>query len=208
MEPFDVYRTFLAVSLHFRGDYDYFKYNGQIKSTPENFSIDKKKYSYVKLSRTAVENELPYLLALAHMENNERLWIQNFTKNDKYSKRFDIWKTWQENRMANLAIDLTFIQKKYIINTLEEFAKFLKVEDEQLPKIFVDCEEKSIELSTLMILDFYLDLYSKWDTKLKGNFLWDSFYQRARKFKPFFSSWRPMGDVNIMRAMNECLLKK
>lgn len=206
MEPFDTYKTFLAVKIHFTdNEYDYFTYNGQISATEESFLATKKKYSFVKLSRTANEKEFPFVIALAFMNYGKHLWVQDFNKTNQFNLEFQDWKNWQENRVENLKKDLTFIKNKYRINTVEHFAKIFKVEDVQIPTIFVDYEERTIDLSTLLIFDYHLNIFENWNTKLKGIFLWDEFYKRAKKFKAFFYAWKPISDINIMRAMKECI---
>jgi hypothetical protein len=206
MEAFDTYRTFLAVKLHFTDSvYDYFTYNGQIKANEEAFLASKGKYSFVKLSRTANEKEFPYVIALAMMNYGKHLWVQDFNKTNQFNTEFLDWKNWQENRVENFKKDLTFIQKKYRIDTLEHFAKIFKVEQVQIPEVYVDYDERSIDLSTLLIFDYHFNTFENWNSKLQGIFLWDEFYSRAKKFKAFFYAWKPLSDINIMRALKECI---
>lgn len=205
MEPYDAYTTMIAVKTHFSSGYDYFKYNGIVSATKESFLISKKKYAFVKLSRNWEETELPYFLALTFMNHGKAIWVSEVNKNLTYTKEFTNWKNWQEQRMENFRSDLTIIQTKYKIETLDHFAKMMSAKDLQMPKIFVEYEERSIDLSTLIILDHQLDLFKTWNTHLQNNFLWDSFYEKVEKFKPFFKTWRPLADINVMKVIKECL---
>jgi len=45
MEPFDAYKKFQALKLHFTSDsYDYFKYNGSVKVNKISFETKNDKY--------------------------------------------------------------------------------------------------------------------------------------------------------------------
>ena len=48
---FDVYKTYLAVKLHFASDtYDYYKYDGKVNAKLDTFTKRKDRYFFHKLS--------------------------------------------------------------------------------------------------------------------------------------------------------------
>ena len=50
---FDVYKTYLAVKLHFTSDtYDYYKYDGKVNAKLDTFTKRKDRYFFHKLSTT------------------------------------------------------------------------------------------------------------------------------------------------------------
>ena len=49
--PFEVYKTYVALKMHFTSDYDYFKYNGKVKAEPTSFETRKDKYHFYKMSK-------------------------------------------------------------------------------------------------------------------------------------------------------------
>jgi hypothetical protein len=207
MEAIEVYRTLIAVKAHFAGSYHYFKYNGQMKASEEAFLANKMKHSFMKLARTANENEIAFMFALAYMTDGNNLWIRDFTRSNKYQKLFDEWKVWQDNRVENLTKDLKHLIEKHNIKAVIDFARLtgLGIESGQFPILFVEYGEGSINLSTLMILDHHLKLFLAWNVHLNGNFIWDDFYNRARRFRGFYNSWRPMSDVVFTKVIKECL---
>ena len=52
MEAFDAYKTYLAIRLHFQSpNYDFVKYNGEIKCTKDSFMKRNDRYFFHKLSK-------------------------------------------------------------------------------------------------------------------------------------------------------------
>ena len=62
---FDVYKTYLAVKLHFTTDtYDYYKYGGKVNTKLDTFTKRKDRYFFHKLStRYAEDNILDFFVS-------------------------------------------------------------------------------------------------------------------------------------------------
>ena len=59
MTPVDCYRTYLAFKQHFsKVNYDYFKYQGKSKASPEAFYKRKDRYFFEKMSRQKSDQEI------------------------------------------------------------------------------------------------------------------------------------------------------
>ena len=73
MSGYNAYQTYLAVSSHFKGHYDYFKYSGKVNAKRESFEARKDKYLFEKASKKFKrEDFIKYLVAnMAHGS----LWI-------------------------------------------------------------------------------------------------------------------------------------
>jgi hypothetical protein len=50
-DAFAIYMYYLALKRHFTTDYDFFKYNGKVKSSQQAFENRKDKFFFYKLSK-------------------------------------------------------------------------------------------------------------------------------------------------------------
>ena len=64
MDSFEAYQHYLALKLHFGGEYDYYKYNAKTNASLQAFEKRKDKYQFVRLSSKLSDPEiLEYYLA-------------------------------------------------------------------------------------------------------------------------------------------------
>ena len=72
---FDVYKTYLAIKLHFQSDsYDYYKYGGKVNAKLDTFTKRKDRYFFHKLSRTYSDTDIiDYFVS--NFVSNTNLWI-------------------------------------------------------------------------------------------------------------------------------------
>ena len=64
MTDYEAYQNYLAMKLHFGGEYDFHKYNGKVSATLESFEKRKDKFKFVRLSKKLSDPEiLDYFLA-------------------------------------------------------------------------------------------------------------------------------------------------
>ena len=73
MNPLECYRMYMAIRLHFISkSYDYFKYNGKVKTSNESFYKRRDKYRFDTLCRQYKEKEMMHF------------FVANFSNGDKY----------------------------------------------------------------------------------------------------------------------------
>ena len=79
---FDVYKTYLAVKLHFTSDtYDYYKYGGKVNAKLETFTKRKDRYFFHKLSTKYAEADILDFFVANFLADSKR-WIGNLLAND------------------------------------------------------------------------------------------------------------------------------
>ena len=80
MTPFEVYRTYIAVKLHFSNSkYDYFRYKGEVKVTFENFEARTDQIFFRKIAN----HYDPLALLVSHLVQDPNVWIGDIAKNTK-----------------------------------------------------------------------------------------------------------------------------
>ena len=79
---FDVYKTYLAVKLHFASDtYDYYKYGGKVNAKLDTFTKRKDRYFFHKLSTKYAETDILDFFVANFLSDSKR-WIGNLLAND------------------------------------------------------------------------------------------------------------------------------
>ena len=79
---FDVYKTYLAVKLHFASDtYDYYKYDGKVNAKLDTFTKRKDRYFFHKLSTRYAESDILDFFVANFLADSKR-WIGNLLAND------------------------------------------------------------------------------------------------------------------------------
>lgn len=198
MNGYDAYKVYQAVRLHFTSEsFDYFLYNGKTKAaTLEAFNLRKDKYSYHKLARVASEEELPFYCAVNFL-NDDKCWISNLLE-DIAVKRYKEWLSWQQARAHNFKSDLSKIDN-------HNFAEVIVCKENQLPKLLELYFQHEIGYDTIVILDHYINLVDNWNKKIGDDFIWNSFYKKFKKYKPFFLSYSPLSDPHYKKIIKENL---
>lgn len=181
LSPFEAYSMFQAMKLHFTSDsYDYFKYHGKVKTTLEQFNGKKDKYFYHRLCRRYDADEIQNFL-LANMLAGDPKWVGNFL-DDEADAHY-------KQHVAHIQ-SLTYQFKnelQELFENVDDLADLFKLENNGYHKLFNETMNGTISRETAMIIDDVTNCFSKFDTKLKGDFLWDKFYFKCRKYRPFLS---------------------
>ena len=79
---FDVYKTYLAIKLHFASDtYDYYKYGGKVNAKLDTFTKRKDRYFFHKLSTKYGQDDILDFFVANFLSDSKR-WIGNLLAND------------------------------------------------------------------------------------------------------------------------------
>jgi hypothetical protein len=174
----DAFSIFNSVRLHYNQEkYDYFKY-GQTKISFEAFDVRPDKYSFVKLGRLFNETDLPYFLSVNFYENPKG-WVRDFF-DESYKIRFLNWIQQQTNRESN------FIKE---LDGIKDMRKLVVCKDNQFPILLTKIFQLEVSRESLVILDHFLHLTIGWNKQLKEDFIWQEFYKKYTKYKPFFYNY-------------------
>lgn len=172
---YETYCTYLALKQHFtKENYDFFKYNGKVHVSKDNFLTRKDRFQFEKLARKCDDVK-------THMMVNflaDRTWIGQMLDDDAFDNTKQHMKTLQ-------SMSYNF---KNEIEKYDDLRSLFRKEDKRpdaYPMILNEYMRGDISFQTIIILDYFTDFISKFDAKLKDDFLWSKFSFKARKYKPF-----------------------
>jgi len=178
LTAYEAYCLFQALKLHFTSEsYDYFKYNGKVKVTPEQFNGKRDKYFYHRLCRRYNADEILDFI-VANMLGNDAHWVGKLLDD----QADELYKSYLKNKQS-----LSYRFKNDVEHLFTEGSNPFKFEDNNYPVILNDYMRGDVSLDTIIILNDVTNCFAKFDAKLKGDFLWDKFYFKAKKFRPFLS---------------------
>ena len=157
---FDVYRTYLAMKLHFSSDkFDFFQYDGKVNAKEETYQSRNDFYFFETLARKHTEQEIKefMLASFVAAENPSKVWI---------GEDFD-------------AVVEHMESTKTTFNNLFEAMGG----HPPLLKLYV---KRQLHLETLIILDMVLGYVRIWDKEMRDP-LWETLSFKIKKYKPFLS---------------------
>ena len=80
VEPYECYKEYLAIKRHFTSpSYDYFKYDGRIRTSKVTSSKRKDNFLFTKLAKTYKDEEIKTFF-VANFVDNENFWITDTFK--------------------------------------------------------------------------------------------------------------------------------
>jgi len=202
MNGFEAYQTYQAVRLHFVNEkFDYFTYNGKSKTSLDTFNTRRDKYLFHKIARLYKDDELPYFFAVNFLKRDGKSWVSGLLQ-EAAVDIFKEWLKWQQARLNNFTNDLTKLAEF-------DFGELIKAKDNQFPELLNLVFRDEIAYDSLVILDYFIKFMDSWNTKLKDDFIWDDFYKKFKKYKPFFLHYAPLSDMYYKKLIvNHLTIKK
>ena len=177
MTPFDVYRSYIAMKLHFTSDYDIVKERGKVSATYQAF--EKRK-------------DIKIITKLAEKFNREQVmdfFVANFVSGDRYGGLFtiesvELYKQWKD-KVKNLFI--LFVRDLDII-VLETEKKELKTPfdiDGHYPLLIKLYVGGRINLETLTIINKIDSFIERVDATIGTDYVWPDVRRKIIKYSPF-----------------------
>lgn len=174
MTPFEAYKLFLAVKMHFtQPNYDFFKYNGKVNATLDSFNRRRDKYHFAKLAKH--KDALGYLVA-QYTAGNFTGWA-----GDLFTEEAELSYTYYLGRRQSL----TYLFQTDLGKLEEGFVSKFKVKDGQHPEALVLFRRGGISIETFTILNDLLNFFQLWDTRIDDTVIWPSIRERCLKYRPF-----------------------
>lgn len=173
-DPFESYKLYNALKLHFESKYDAVKYNYKTSVTPNSFFKRKDKYFFAKLAKT-------------HGKHLKEFYISQFINGQKYvgdmmdaeaEQHYVNYKKIQESIHRTFEVD---------INSLDgyDIESLLSSEDGQHPTIIKLWMQEEITLETVVILNSILGFITREDSKIKDTIIWPDQKKLIEKYTPF-----------------------
>ena len=183
MEPYNVYKAYLALKLHFTTDqYDAIKQQGRVRASKQAFFKRTDLFSIRKIAKDYSDKEVVDFL------------VANFVSGDRWGGVFDseakdtylAWKKRMESITYTFQRDLDKIsfEAEKIGATNYSFLVSFKG---QLPKIVNMYLRHDISIETLVILNKLNNYTDDLDNLLFDNIIWPDVSRLIKKYSPFLN---------------------
>ena len=182
---FDVYKTYLAVKLHFTTDtYDYYKYGGKVNTKLDTFTKRKDRYFFHKLStRYAEDNILDFFVS--NFLSDSKGWIGNLLQNDgkdvylDFKKRKEAFAYHFKQDCGNIASD--FSRRSILFDD-----GFIPASG-QHPRVLRLLIQRKISYQTTIVLNHFLNFTKNWDKEITEKVVWPEISLKVTRLKPFIN---------------------
>ena len=182
---FDVYKTYLAVKLHFTTDtYDYYKYGGKVNTKLDTFTKRMDRYFFHKLSTRYAETDILDFFVANFLSDSKR-WIGNLLANDgkdvylDYKKRKEAFAYHFKQDCGNIASD--FSRRNISFDD-----GFIPIRG-QHPRLLRLLIQRKISYQTTIVLNHYLGFTKNWDKEITEKIVWPEISLKVTRLKPFIN---------------------
>lgn len=174
MQPFDCYKTYIALKNHFETpSYDYFRYNGKVNASFDSFCARKDKYQFSKLSKK--EDVQSYILA-NFIAQKKIGWVGDLLSEEAETN----FKTWQKRQQS-----LTYIISEDL-SGFDNLKEVIIVKNNQHPILLKMYLQKKVCIETLIVIDRFTNMFEYWNKNINDPVVWPTVFMLVEKYKPFF----------------------
>ena len=177
MDPFESYKLYNALKLHFETDsYDAVKYNYKSNVTHNSFFKRKDKYFFAKLARNHEKDLLNYYVANF---KNGVIYVGDMI-NESGEKNYSDHKRIQESINRVFSIDINKLNDQE-----QKFDKLFESDNGQLPLVIKLWMQEEISLETIVILNSILGFVPRESKKITDTIIWPDIHRKIEKYTPF-----------------------
>lgn len=183
MEPYEVYRYYLALRLHFTTDkYDVIKQQGRVRASKQAFMKRNDLLAIRRVAENYSDKEIVDFL------------VANFTSGDRWGGVFDIqakerytnWKKRIESMSYTFEKEISHIQA-FCSNKSINFMGIFDTTKDQHPYIIKMYMRGDVSIETLVILNKLIDYVPGLDNKLAKDVVWPDISRIIKKYTPFLT---------------------
>lgn len=170
---FRVYKEYLALKKHFTTDnYDYHKYNGNVRASFDSFATRKDAFFFHKLSKNQHWKEM----LLSNIVKDPKIWIGDLI-DDRGNEIYLNWESRIDALGHNFKNDLNLLKEDYASNFI--------VENGQHPFIMTQYFQNKITLETLTIICHIAKIYEYWNKEIVDKVIARDIIRLTIKYYPF-----------------------
>lgn len=174
--PFEAYKMYNALKLHFETDYDAVKYQFKTRVTPQSFFKRKDKYFFAKLANK-------------HGDNLMKYYVANFINDVRYvGDMMDSEGETNYKEMLKKHESLSYVFKNDINKLSQEVNNFDELfvkGNETHPPIITFYLEGEICLETVVILNKLVGFMKKADAQITETIVWPELSRKIKKYDHF-----------------------
>lgn len=183
MEPFEVYRYYLALRLHFTTDtYDVVKQQGRVRASKNAFFRRNDLMSIRKVAESYSDEEIVNFL------------VANFVSGDRWGGVFDIqakdryadWKKRLESMSYTFEKEINKLVTYCLRNQLS-IESIYQLHQTEHPYIMKAYLRQDVSIETMVILDRLVSFVDNLDKKLESDLVWPDISRLIKKYRPFLT---------------------
>jgi hypothetical protein len=181
MDPFESYKLYNALKLHFESDsYDAVKYNFKSNVSSKSFFKRKDKFFFAKLAKH-------------HGKELKMYFVSNFINDVSYvgdminedgEKNFMKMKKFHESLHYSFEKDINTLGNYIDVNAYN-FDTILESKDGQHPIVIKLWLQDEIQLETIVILNAILGFIDRESKNITETIMWPSIKRKVTKYEPF-----------------------
>lgn len=197
MEPFEVYRYYLALRLHFTTDkYDVIQQQGRVRASKQAFLKRNDLLAIRRVAENYSDKEIVDFL------------VANFTSGDRWGGVFDIqakdrytgWKKRIESMSYTFEKEIAKVNHFCVTKNIK-FTDTFKVAKNNHPYIIKMYLRGDVSIETLVILNKLLDYVPQLDVELADDLVWPDISRIIKKYTPFLTISKEKYDRTLRRAI-------
>lgn len=175
-DPYESYKLYNALKLHFESSYDAVKYNFKTNVSSQSFLKRKDKYFFAKLAKKYNGNLKDFYVS---QFINEQKYVGDMMDSEAESY-YATYKKIKESIHRVFSIDINNMSD---LNA--DFDKFFLSEDGQQPYVVQLWMQEEISLETVVILNSIFGFVQIEDSKISDTIIWPDNKRRIEKYTPF-----------------------
>ena len=177
MTGFEVYKTYLAIKLHFtKDDYNYFTFNGKSRASESSFEKRKDRYFFKKLA-TKFDKDTILQFFVSHFVENSNTWIGDLSVYN--SSTYNAWKKKIQSMTFMFENDID-----YLIDTCN-FETIFDCKSGNHPILLQAYLGDRVTLESMVILNTLVNYIPDFDKKIKEPIVWPEVRKKVVKYEPF-----------------------
>lgn len=173
MTPFEAYKYYMAVKLHFTSSYDCVKYNYKVSIKESTFDQRRDKYFFAKLTKIFKTKEDIVLFYVSQFLENDKPFIGNMLQN---MDAFKVLKGRHESIRYNFINDIRILHDIY-----EHFDNLFM--GDRMPNIIEDYLNSVINIESVVILNRLTNFLN--DVKVNDILLFPDIKHKLLKYQSF-----------------------
>jgi len=176
MEPYDVYKYYMAMKLHFESDsYEAPKYNYKTSARPQSFFKRRDKYHFAKLGRKFDEPKELIDFFTAQFTASDKTWVGDMLQDEE---KYTEWQRRQQSLTYNFEQDINKLAEE--AGTFDELLE--TQEGNNYPLVIERYLQDEISLETVVILDRLTGFMRRADRAITETIVWPDLSKRIRKY--------------------------
>lgn len=198
---FDVYKTYIALKLHFtKPTYDFFKFNGKTSVKSSSFMNRKDRHFFDKLAKNHPKDCVGFLVA-NFVERND-VWVGEVLDSDAEDV-FTAWKRRFQSLGNVYSDDCSRIFNEADLNHMS-FDDIFKFRDGRHPLIMRLLLQRTITIETFILMNKLLSFFDLFDKEMGDDIMWNELRFKCEKYAPFL----PKGDLAKYREITLRVARK